>query len=197
MSIGNHFHYCMPLPKKLLQLLESKKAKYDLVAHKKVFTAWDCAQTLHVKPSQVVKTLVLKLQGKDPVIVLLGADRNLDQKKFVKVAHNWLRNPKSSAVNFELQSRVVSRLSFADEAWMKKKIIGRVGATLSFGSLLKFPTFVDKALLKQKALILGIGSYEESLAMKTSEFLKVEPVVTGSFSEIKKLKKKKKKNSKA
>lgn len=186
----------MSLPKKLLQLLEGKKAKYELVDHKKVFTAWDCAQTLHVKPSQVVKTLVLKLQGKDPVIVLLGADRNLDQKKFMNIAHNWLRNPKSSAVHFDLQSKVVSKISFADEAWMKKKVIGKVGATLPFGSLLKFPTFMDKALLKQKELILGTGSHEQSLKMKTSEFLKVEPVITGVFSELKKVKKIKQKKSK-
>ena len=179
----------MSLPKKLLQLLDGKKAKYELVDHKKVFTAWDCAQTLHVKPATVVKTLVVKLQGKDPVIVLLGADRNLDQKKFMTIAHNWLRNPKSSAANFEIQSKVVSRISFADEAWMKKKIIGKVGATLPFGLLLKFPTFIDRALLRQKALILGTGDYERSLKMKTSEFLKVEPVITGAFSVGKEKKK--------
>jgi prolyl-tRNA editing enzyme YbaK/EbsC (Cys-tRNA(Pro) deacylase) len=78
----------MSVPKKLINYLDKEGVKYELAEHKTVFTAWDMSQTMHVKPQQIVKTLVVKLRGKVPALVLIPAHRNLDKKKFANVAYN-------------------------------------------------------------------------------------------------------------
>ena len=72
------------LNKKLLNYLEGNKYKFDEIAHKTTYTAWDTSQTEKVKPQQVAKALVLKANN-DFVLAVLPANRNLDKKKILKI----------------------------------------------------------------------------------------------------------------
>ena len=51
----------MAVSKSLLTYLKAKGVKYEVVPHKKVFTAYDLAQTLEHDLDKVVKTLLLKI----------------------------------------------------------------------------------------------------------------------------------------
>lgn len=187
----------MSVPKKLLNYLDKENAKYELVEHRTVYTAWDAAQTMHVKPQQIVKTLVVKLRGKVPALVLIPAHRNLDKKKFADVAYSLTQKaikqldkdptaiPKEWGYpSADLKGKSYT-IQFAKEAWMKQKVLGKIGATPPFGRLLKMPVFIDKSLLKEKELILNAGEYTASIKMKTNVFEKLEQPLAGSFSEKK------------
>ena len=62
----------MAINKKLEKLLKDNKIKYQILEHRKVYTAWDAAETQHLKESEVAKAVLLK--GKKGLfLAVLGA----------------------------------------------------------------------------------------------------------------------------
>ena len=178
----------MAILKSLQNLLEKNGIKHEVIDHKTVYTAHDNAQTQHIKPQEVVKTLVMKISSKKHVLALISANKNLEKKKLLKEVNVWLKKEEEKAVK---------TVEFAKEAWMKKNMKGKIGATVPFGSLAKMTTFVDKNLLKNKDLIINTGDYTKSIKLATKKFLELEDVVKGTFSEAKPVKKKVKAKSKS
>ncbi|MBW6440436.1 YbaK/EbsC family protein [Patescibacteria group bacterium] len=171
----------MAILKSLQNLLEKNSVKHEVIEHKTVYTAHDSAETQHIKPQEVVKTLVMKISSNKHVLALIPAHRNLDKKKLLKEINVWLKKE---------ESRAVKTVEFAKEAWMKKNMKGKIGATVPFGSLAKMKTFIDKSLLKNKDLIINTGDYNKSIKLATAKFLELEDVVKGLISKAKPVKKK-------
>jgi len=179
----------MSIPKKLLNYLQAKKIKYELLQHKTVYTAFDLAQTLRLKPREVVKSLVVRLNDKEPVLVMLTADKNLDKKKFLNVVNAWLTHKKAPPAAVLLREKLRGKartLAFAKEKWMREKVLGKPGATPPFAGLLKMPLFIDKQALTLKKLLLNSGDYETSLILNVAEFKKHEPFIEGRFGMVRK-----------
>ena len=170
----------MAILKSLQNLLEKNKIKHEVIDHKKVYTALDSAETQHIKPQEVVKTLVIKVNPKKYILALISANKNLDKKKLLKEVNKWLKKE---------EEKTVKTVEFAKEVWMKKNIKGKIGATVPFGSLSKTIAFIDKSLLKNKDLIINTGDYQKSVKLATKKFIELEEMVMGSFSEAKKKKK--------
>ena len=166
----------MAILKSLQNLLEKNKVKHEIIDHKTVYTALDSAETQHIKPQEVVKTLIMKINSKKYVLALISANKNLDKKKLLKEVNKWLKIEEKKAVK---------TVEFAKEAWMKKNIKGKIGATVPFGSLEKMTTFIDKSLLKNKDLIINTGDYNKSIKLATKKFIELEDTVKGIFSEAK------------
>jgi len=80
----------MAVSRKLLKLLNDQKAKHEVIAHKKVFTAFDKAATLKVKASQVAKTLAVGLD-REYAIVVVSSHRNLDFSALKKVCNTFTK----------------------------------------------------------------------------------------------------------
>ncbi len=81
----------MPISKKLINLFEKSKVKYEVIKHRTVFTAYDKAQTLKVPEKILGKTLVINFDlrgeaGKKFGLVLIPANKNLAKEKFRKLA---------------------------------------------------------------------------------------------------------------
>ncbi|MCK4891935.1 MAG: YbaK/EbsC family protein, partial [Candidatus Pacebacteria bacterium] len=131
----------MAILKSLQNLFEKSNVKHEIIEHKTVYTAHDNAKTQHIKPQEVVKTLVMKINAKKYILALIPANKNLDKKKLLKEVNMWLKKE---------EEKPVKTIEFAKEAWMKKNIKGKIGATVPFGSLSKMTTFIDKNLLKNK-----------------------------------------------
>jgi Ala-tRNA(Pro) deacylase len=167
----------MPIPKKVIDYLEEKKVKYETIEHKIVFTAWDLVQTLHLKkPSEVAKTLIVRV-NKQPAVILLPADKNLDKVKFIKVINKWLE---------KTGDKKVKAIDFIKEAWLKNNVkVGKLGAVPPFGKLLGWPIFIDQLILKQTKIIINSGDYNFSLKIKSKDLIKIEQPVVGSFSKKK------------
>ena len=157
---------------KLTGYLDKNKYKYDVIAHKTTFTAWDTAQTEKVKPQEVVKALVM-MADKDCVIALLSSNRKLDKKKLLKLIN--ASRKKQALKSFK-------KIDFAKEAWMKKNMPGKVGAIAPFGEILKKEIFMDKLLAKNRKIYLGSGEYTASIRVNTAQYLKIEKATLGNFS---------------
>lgn len=162
----------MALSKKITGFLDKQKYKYQVVEHRTTFTAWDTAQTEHVKPQDVSKALVLKLD-KEYAVALLPANKNLDKQKFLKLYNTFQKKNEGKAVK---------KVEFAKEVWMKKTLPGKVGAVAPFAELLKLPIFADKLLLKSKKIYVGSGEYEYSFLVSSKDYFKKENPVVGGFS---------------
>jgi Ala-tRNA(Pro) deacylase len=169
----------MAVPKKIINFLQKNKIKYEILEHRTVYTAFDKAQTLKVKPQIVGKTLVLKIDG-ILAVVLVPANKNLDKEKFKKVAK-------------------VKKFEFVPEKIIKQKLKGvKVGAIPPFGNLwtpptrhppasrAPLPTFVDRPLLNQPKIIVNGGDYNFSIKISGASLKKLVPdLVVGNFSKEK------------
>lgn len=143
----------MKIPAKVTSFLKKQKIKHDVLLHKRVYTAYDLAQTLKKKLSEVAKTLVVKLD-KDHVILVLPASHQVDFKAFKKATG-------------------AKKVDIDRENVMVKLFKVPAGALSPFhGTMNKIPVYVDKALLKAQKIVVQAGSFEESVHMKTKDLLK-------------------------
>jgi Ala-tRNA(Pro) deacylase len=162
--------------KKLLKFLGDEKIKYEIVEHKTVYTALDSAETQHIKPQEIVKTLVMKIGPGKAVLALIPANKNLDKMKFKKAASGWAKK----------ENLKIKPPEFAKEPWMKKNIQGKIGATPCFGSIFDFPVFVDRSLFRQKNLFVNSGDYNYSIKLSLKNFEKaLGEIIRGSFAKKK------------
>jgi Ala-tRNA(Pro) deacylase len=155
----------MKIPQKIIKYLDKAKIKYETIEHKTVFTAYDKAATLKIKPNLIGKTLVLKAD-KDLIMVLVPGNKNLDLVKLKKLAK-------------------AKKVDFISETIIKNKFKGvKLGAIPPFGELWKLPMFVDRGLAKEKNIFVSSGIYEASFKLSTRIFEKLGAIL-GNFSKAK------------
>ncbi len=167
----------MPVSKKILNYLKSKKYKFELVEHKTTYTAYDTMQTTQkqekkMKPEEIVKALVVKTE-RNYAIALVPANKRLDKKKLLKTIN---------AERKKMGEKTYKSLDLAKEAWMKKNLPGKVGAVPPFRELAKLDIYIDNVLAKQKNLYVGSGEYEYLVKVAAKEYLKNENPVKGIFN---------------
>ena len=161
------------ISKKVIDYLDKNKYKYEIVKHRTTYTAWDTAQTEKIKPQEVVKTLVMKID-KDWAVACLPSNRNLDKKALLKLINSKIDKK---------ESKVFKKIDFADEKWLKKNMkVGKLGAIPPFGPILKKELYFDKMLLKSKNVYVSSGEYDASIRILTSQYLKTEKPISGNFS---------------
>ena len=178
------------LSKAIQNFLGKNKIKYEVVEHKKVFTALDKTATLRVKPAMIGKTVVLAFDAKDHALALIPANKNLDKTKLLKIINNSPDSPSyfKKGVGGVKEKRVhFSHADFAKEQWVKANIKGvKIGTTPPFGPLYGLALFLDNALAKQSKIIVNGGDYTLSLKLAPTSLVKMENTVRGSFSQAKK-----------
>jgi prolyl-tRNA editing enzyme YbaK/EbsC (Cys-tRNA(Pro) deacylase) len=165
----------MAVPKKLTLHLGKKDLKFEVVKHKKVFTAYDLAQTLGEQLDRIAKTLLievdlpeLKKKGKSNYLVVVPASYYLDFQKLKKALK-------------------ASKIGIASEKAMARLGI-EPGALSPFGSLRGLGVVVDKALLKTKDAIVGAESFTESLRLKVKDLVKSENPLVAVIGKKNKMK---------
>jgi len=144
----------MATPQNVKKYLDSKGIKYEEIAHKTVYTAYDAAQTLKKELKEVAKNLLVQAD-KTFVLVIVSADKKVDLKKLKKAL---------KAKNVKIPGEEV----------MVKVLKIKPGAVSSFGKLHQLETVVDKALLKTKKVLLSTGSFTDSVLMKAKDFIQLE-----------------------
>ncbi len=149
------------ISKALEKLLKQNKIKYEVVEHRKVFTAFDSAETQDIKLAEVAKAVLLKGK-KNLYLAVLPAGNNCDFKALSKL--------------------IGDKVSMAKEKDINTKLKTKIGLISPFGSLFKIPMFIDKKLFKNKKINLPAGSYTESIVMNVKDYLKLENPALGNFS---------------
>ena len=155
----------MAIPKKVINFLEKSKSKYELIKHRTVYTAFDKAATLRVKPKIIGKMLIVRLD-KNPALILIPADKNLDKQKLKKLAK-------------------IKNIDFIKEAWMKKNLKGiKIGAVPPFGNLWGLRTFLDRGLTQNPEIIINSGDYNFSIKISPAVLKKITPdLIIGNFTQ--------------
>lgn len=156
----------MKIPTKVINFLSKTKLKHEIVEHRTVFTAYDVAQTLKRKLSEVAKTLVVKLDKGHALVVL----------------------PASHQVDFKLLKKITGakKVEIDRENVMTKLFKVKPGALSPFhGPLHKLPVYVDRAVMRAQKAIVQAGSFEQSVHMKTKDLLKAVEGKLGNFAKKK------------
>lgn len=158
----------MAISKKILDHLNLNKVKFNVVEHKKVFTAFDLAQTLGEKLEKIGKSLLVQVE--------LPALKKKGKNYFVLVL------PASYRVDFEKVKKVLkaTKVEMVPEKVFKKLGI-EPGAMIPFGSLHKAEVLMDKALLKARDTIFSAGNFTESLRLKTKDLHKLENALVAAI----------------
>lgn len=149
------------ISKKVLDYLGKQKIPFQVVDHKKVFTAYDLSQTLKEDLHRIAKTLLVKADKNYVIVILPAAFRvNLDKLK------------KALSAN---------KISIPKEEVIIKVLKVKVGGLTPFGALHKVETIADKSLLKTQTMIVNAGSFTQSLRLKVKDYLKAEEAKLASF----------------
>lgn len=159
--------------KKLLKLLDAAKAKYKLLTHKTVYTAYDAAQTQKLPLKQVGKMLLVKADNKFAV-ALVPASKRLDLQKVKK------------GINLHLAKtgqKKAKSLAICNERQIINNFTKGKSAMTPFGSLYGCLSIVDKGFLKNKVLNLNAGSFEESITLSPAVYKKVEKPIEFSIAK--------------
>ena len=161
------------LPSKLINYLDGKKAKFNLLKHKTVYTAYDAASTMRKKLSEVAKTLLVTAE-KNYYLVILPADYNLDTKKLAQFIS-------------QQTGKKIKIVKIPPEKVMTKVLKIKAGALSAFGGLHKLPVILDKKLIQAKKAVFSSGSFNHSVEMAVKDFVKLENALLGNFGIRKKL----------
>ncbi len=164
----------MPVAKPLLKYLDKAEIKYEVVPHKKVYTAYDLAQTLGEKLDGIAKTLLVKVEL--PKIDKRG-------RYYVLVL------PASYRANFAKIKKQLkaAKVELAPERIMKKLKL-QPGAITPFGAYHKLEVLLDKSLLKAQKALVSAGSYTEALRVKVKDLHQKEGATLGQFGDKAKIK---------
>lgn len=153
---------------KLKNFLDKNKIKYEVSEHKKVYTAFNEAETQHLKGKEVAKTVLIKYWSNSShssySLVVVPAVKHVDFGKVKKALK-------------------AKKVSMARESDITKVLKTKVGLIHPFGNLYNLSVLMDNALLKQKSIIASPGSYTESIEFKPKDFVKVVVPLKGSFSK--------------
>lgn len=164
----------MAVAKPLLKYLDKAEIKYEIVPHKKVYTAYDLAQTLGEKLDGIAKTLLVKVE-------LPKVDR--------KGKHYILVIPASYRANFQKIKKQLKakKVEMAMEKTLKKLKLNP-GAITPFGGYHKLEILLDKALLKSQKVLASAGAHTEALRVKVKDLHMKEGATLGQFGDKAKIK---------
>ncbi|HTK59670.1 MAG TPA: YbaK/EbsC family protein [Candidatus Baltobacteraceae bacterium] len=164
----------MAVAKPLLKYLDKAEIKYEIVPHKKVYTAYDLAQTLGEKLDGIAKTLLVKVE-------LPNVDKR--GKYYILVI------PASYRANFNKIKKGLNakKVEMAVEKQLKKLNLNP-GAITPFGGYHKIEVLLDKTLMRAKKVLVSAGAHTEALRIKVKDLHEKENATLGQFGDKAKIK---------
>lgn len=185
---------------KIKKFLEKSNLKHELIHHRTVYTAFTAAATQHVKATEVVKTVLVKLdkpisylndeiEKTNLVLVSVPAGKHLDFKKIQK----FIKDTQTKFIkkNRKLKSLPRSVPQSGTATGVKVSIAKEkdIAAKLKTKYLLAplpvygIPVLMDKKLTSNKNVIFCAGSFTESIKTATSAYIKLVNPLLGAFSK--------------
>lgn len=140
----------MPV-QQLKEFLDSRGVKYVSIKHSLAYTAQEVAASAHVSGKEMVKTLVVKLDGKMALVALPASEKvDLHGVKDATGAGN---------VDLATEAEFASRFSGCD-----------VGAMPPFGNLYGMDTYVTDSLTRDREIAFNAGTHTEVIRMSYADF---------------------------
>jgi len=160
------------LPKKVVDYLKKAGVPHDVIEHKTVYTAYDAAQTMGKKMSEIAKSLLVKAD-KDYFVVIVPADQNIDMDKLKKAIG-------------KTKGKAVKTVMIPGEKIMANLLKLKNETVSAFGQMHKLPVLIDKKMAKAKKAVFSSGGFNHAVEMKVKDFMNLEKAQECSCSAPKK-----------
>ena len=144
----------MPETKRLKKFMDENKVKYEIIPHSKAYTAQRVASSTHLSGQIIVKTVVVKIDGKFALAVLPANDR-VSFKLFSKAM---------GTEEIEMASEDEFRTLFPD---------CETGAMPPFGLLYDLSTYVSTDLKDNDLIAFNACNHTEIIRMKFLDYLEL------------------------
>jgi Ala-tRNA(Pro) deacylase len=149
--------------KKLQELLDAKKIKYQVLTHSTAYTAQEIAGLQHVPGRQLAKVVMVKRDGKLIMTVL----------------------PATHRVNLtRLEQLLGGRIELATEEEFRGLFPGcDVGGEPPFGNLFGLDVWVDLSLTKNDEIVFNAGNHWQTIRMRYEDYARLVQPQIASFAE--------------
>lgn len=136
---------------RLQEFLNSNRVAYDTMTHPHAFTAQETAMRANLDPHGMVKTVMVKLDGRLAMAVL--------------PADEWLDVAKLRQVSGAREVALASESDFKDRFPECE-----VGAMPPFGNLYRMDVYAAESLADAGAMAFNSGSHRELVRMRWDDF---------------------------
>jgi len=180
---------------KIKKFLDSNRIKYEVIKHRKVYTAFNSAETQHASVKHVVKTVFVKFPRPvmlladgdkvDGALVCVPAGKRVDLKKIAKSINDLQATNYKLLAKKDLKTKKPAKITakLANEKDIIKRLKTKVGLISPFGQVFGLPVLLDKKLIANKKLIVSAGSYTESLEISAKDYIKIAKPIMGNYTE--------------
>ncbi len=153
----------MALNERLQRFLDAQGVRYQVLAHREVFTAQEVAAASDVSGRHVAKVLIARDETGSPVMVVLPAPCRVSLP----------------AVQDAIGAR---KLSLASELEFEALFPDcDLGAMPPFGGLYGMPVYVDVCFSATKDFFFQAGNHHEIVRMRYEDFERLAKPVIGEF----------------
>ena len=135
-------------------ILEENGIPFEVFEHEAVYTNPTMAEALGVKAGDTIKNICMVTKEGEAILVLVPGDARIDTKKICAAAGT-------------------SRVSFADEDTVLEKVGCPIGCVPPFGHASEIRAFMDRALLKKRALYFNPGVHTKSFKITSHHLRKL------------------------
>jgi Ala-tRNA(Pro) deacylase len=152
----------MKVYNEIINILEKEKVSYTPLEHEHVHTSEDAAKIRGNTIEQAAKAIVLKAKDKEKKIYfqcVLGGDKKIDFKKIRGIIK-------------------IKNISLANAEEVLEVTGCSVGSVPPFGFLFNLNVYFDRKLLEQEEIVFSAGTHNNSVRMKSEDYVKVvKPVI--------------------
>lgn len=148
---------------KLINYLDDHHIKYSKINHSPAFTAQEIAQAAHISGQEMVKTVIVKVDGKLEMVVVPAIEKIdlLALRKFLNADKVEL------ASEYEFTSRFPEC---------------ELGAMPAFGNLYDMPVLMGESLTHTEQIAFNAGTHTELIKLASRDFVKlVHPQLVDSL----------------
>lgn len=181
------------MDKKVQKFLEIEGVKYEVLTHRKVYTAFNAAETQHTNPKEVVKTVLVKFDKaiaflEEPmdkiekfqyILAAVPSGKHVDFKKIDKLVFDIQTKlyKKLAKAYPKIAKPIKIKSKMANEKDIKERLKLKAGLLAPIEAY-DLPIILDKKLTLNKNIIFSAGTFTESIKMSTKNYLKaVEPII--------------------
>jgi Ala-tRNA(Pro) deacylase len=140
----------MEIPRRLINFLNEKNIKYELLHHPEAFTAQTIAEAEHVEGHHHAKVVMIK-SDREHLMAVVPAVSRIDLEKFESVVGR----------SVELESEAEFKPLFPD---------CEPGTMPPFGNLYGLTTYVDRALSEEDFIVFEAGTHTDAIKVKYEDY---------------------------
>lgn len=141
----------MAIAEKIIKYLDQKHVGYQILQHALAYTAMETAGAQHIPGKQLIKSVIVKADGKYIMCVL----------------------PSIHIINFDKLKKITQskEIYLATEDEIKNLFPDfEVGAEPPFGDLFGLEVYVDRAVSENEEIVFNAGTHTDTLKIKYKDF---------------------------